>query len=68
MNISEALDNARDIADRANVDLAAANKRIASLEAHLRLADDIEHSISAEDWYKERDALLTTPMTDSKEI
>ena len=32
--------------------------RIEQLEAALRRADDIEHSISAEDWYRERDALL----------
>jgi hypothetical protein len=31
---------------------------IEALEAHLRRADDIEHSISSEDWYKQRDALL----------
>lgn len=31
---------------------------IAELKAALRRADDIEHSISAEDWYKQRDALL----------
>lgn len=36
----------------------AAHERIAELEAALRRADDIEHSISAEDWYKQRDALL----------
>lgn len=34
--------------------------RIATLEAHLRRADGIEDDISAEDWYKQRDALLAT--------
>ncbi len=47
-------------------------ERIAALELHLRRADDIEHSISAEDWYKERDALLNpaseTPSTNSVSV
>jgi hypothetical protein len=40
------------------LELATSYRRIAQLEAHLRRADDIEHSISAEDWYRQRDALL----------
>lgn len=48
----------------ANVYDGAAHKRVAELEAALRRADDIEHSISAEDWYKERDALLATSETE----
>lgn len=52
-----------DLLDRIADDAA----RIRALGAHLRKADDIEHSISAEDWYKERDALLATSETVSND-
>jgi hypothetical protein len=41
--------------------------RMTSLETALRRADDIEHSISVEDWYKQRDALLATSETKDDE-
>lgn len=50
-------------ADRQGIWAAAvkAEARVQALEAHLRKADRIEGDIGAEQWYAERDALLSSP-------
>jgi len=39
-------------------DKALLEVRVAALEAHLRKADEVEATISAEEWFMERDKLL----------